>query len=506
VVEDDSTAPLIPFLATAAVVARPSSIELVRGDLTRSPLPLALFVREILALGGASLRAWSGVLAARYELPRLLAADRADLASAGTSRVLFVYSNLWLGLKAGGSVGHVAGVVNGLTNAGFHVDLASSIEPVLIKPNVTRLPLRLPGVLGLPFEANYYRFHSDVVHQLRSQVIATSHDFIYYRMSVANYVGVSLSRALRIPLVAEYNGSEVWAARNWGRPLRYERLARDAEDVTFRHAHVVVVVSDVLRDEVLRRGVPPERVAVHPNGVDPDIFSPERFDSASTMKLRKSLGLPADATVVTFVGTFGRWHGVDVLARAIRHLIENEHGWLDARRVRFLLVGDGLKMTEARSILGDATHGFVTLTGLIPQTETPSYLAASDIVVSPHVPNEDGTPFFGSPTKLFEYMAMARGIVASDLGQIGDVLEPALRARCLPETEPAENAPEVAVLTRPGDIDELISGIRFLVERPRWRQVLGAKARARAVARYTWRSHVDTILDRVRSVSGPTGI
>ena len=49
--------------------------------------------------------------------------------------------------------------------------------------------------------------------------------------------------------------------------------------------------------------------------------------------------------------------------------------------------------------------------------------ATSDVLVSPHVANADGTPFFGSPTKIFEYMGLGKPIVASDLNQIGEVIE-----------------------------------------------------------------------------------
>lgn len=500
--EDETTTALLPFLMGCAVLGTPRSLEVVRGDMSRLPVSRGAALRAEFALAGASLRSWSAVRRARRELRSLIVADRLTVTRAATKRALFVYANLWFGLKAGGSISHVAGVVNGLSDAGFDVDFASSIEPVLIKPKVRTIPLRSPRVLGLPVEANYYQFQIDVIDQLRKKQFDTPYEFIYCRMSAGNYVGVPLSRALHAPLVAEYNGSEVWVARNWGRPLRYEQLARQAEDVTLRHAHVVVVVSEVLREEVLSRGVQAERVAFHPNGVDVETFSPERFDQASRALIRDRFGIQTDAVIVTFVGTFGRWHGVDVLARAIRRLVDTDRGWLERRKVRFMLVGDGQKMPEVRSILGDATDRFAILTGLVAQADTPSYLATSDVLVSPHVPNEDGSPFFGSPTKLFEYMAMSRGILASDLGQIGDVLQPALHVGCLPAGDPAADEASVAVLSRPGDLGELVEGIRFLVDRPRWRETLGARARVRALTRYSWRQHVETILDRIRSATG----
>jgi hypothetical protein len=52
----------------------------------------------------------------------------------------------------------------------------------------------------------------------------------------------------------------------------------------------------------------------------------------------------------------------------------------------------------------------------------PAYLDACDILASPHVPSIDESEFFGSPTKLFEYLAMEKGIVASRLGQVGEVI------------------------------------------------------------------------------------
>ena len=46
--------------------------------------------------------------------------------------------------------------------------------------------------------------------------------------------------------------------------------------------------------------------------------------------------------------------------------------------------------------------------------------------LSPTQPNADGTAFFGSPTKIFEYLSMGRPILASDLEQLTEIIKPAL--------------------------------------------------------------------------------
>jgi glycosyltransferase involved in cell wall biosynthesis len=123
----------------------------------------------------------------------------------------------------------------------------------------------------------------------------------------------------------------------------------------------------------------------------------------------------------------------------------------------------------------------------------------SDVVVSPHVANADGSRFFGSPTKLFEYMAMARPIVASNLDQIGEVLRNSIHTERLPDGDARGAEQELSLLCPPGSEEAVIRGIRFLVERPGWRSVLGANARREALARYTWAHHVQAIVDGLRN-------
>lgn len=500
-IEDENSSALLPVLKLLASVVPARAIYLVQPDLYMQRVsPLETTV-SLFNLVSASLASRVATHRAQREVIKLLREERIAVNKAIGRNVMYLNANLWFGVKAGGSVGHISGVVNALLQNGSKVDFASSGGRLLASEEARYTQLEPPVHFGLPWELNYYRFHFYVVKQLKKLCADNNYDFIYQRLSIFNYSGVVLSRQFGIPFVLEYNGSEAWIARNWGRPLREQASAEQVEEVNLRHAHLIVTISDVLRDELIKRGVAPERIVTYPNCVDPEMFDPARFTATDIAALRDRHGIPSDAIVVTFIGTFGQWHGIEVLAQSARQLIDYHRDWVKAKKVHFLLVGDGLKMPEVRKILGDHAQGlFVTLTGLVPQQEAPGYLAASDILCSPHVPNADGSKFFGSPTKLFEYMAMGKAIIASDLDQIGEVLQNAVRLDATECEKSSDPEGRVAFLVKPGDPDELLQAIRKLVEDQFLRSTLGDGARRLALERYTWKSHVDAILAGAESL------
>jgi glycosyltransferase involved in cell wall biosynthesis len=288
---------------------------------------------------------------------------------------------------------------------------------------------------------------------------------IYQRHAAFNVSGALLARMLGVPLVLEYNSSEVWKGRYWG-GLRLEGAALCVERINLQAADRIVVVSRVLREELLRGGTSPEKIIVNPNGVDPRMFRADRGGEAIRARLRLESNV-----VVGFSGTFGAWHGIPTLAAAIPLVLKARPD------VRWLVIGDG----PLRATLDDAVQGDerVVRAGMLPHAEMPDYLAACDILVSPHGRQADGGEFFGSPTKLYEYMAAGRPIVASRLGQIAEVLEDDVSA----------------LLVEPDDAVALAEAVVRLVDDACLRARLASGARRAAEQRHTWRQNAARVLE-----------
>ena len=392
---------------------------------------------------------------------------------------VYLRSDMSVGLKAGGSVGHIAGVLNHLADfTGPPIMLTTDLVPT-VSPAIEVHCVTPPEAFW-----EYPELPSFVMNDAFSREAARLDGrrlaFVYQRYSLNSFCGARLAADRHVPFVVEYNGSEIWMSRHWGSPLEHEALSGRIEDLNLLAADLIVVVSQAMEDELAGRGVPREKILTNPNGVEPDRYSPEVDGSA----VRREHALEG-RLVVGFIGTFGPWHGAEVLAEAFGRLVSERPSL--RRDLRLLMIGDGVRMPDVQAAI--ARHGIqdlTVLTGVVDQADGPRYLAAADILASPHVPNADGTPFFGSPTKLFEYMAMGKGIVASELDQVGEVLEHG----------------GAAVMAVPGDPDSLVRGLAALIDDPARRAALGREARRLVLERHTWHAHTARIIARLRQRLG----
>jgi glycosyltransferase involved in cell wall biosynthesis len=379
----------------------------------------------------------------------------------------------WMGLHVGGAATHTSGVVNGLAAEGADVHVFAPEQPAGTEA-VPCTPVEARRLYQLAHWLTLFDYSDDVVAAAADRPV----DAIYQRYALGSHAGLSLARRLGVPLILEFNGSEIWTERHWGGgrvPLVRTLSALERRNLV--DATLVVVVSEVLRDQLVEEGIHAERVLVNPNGVDVDALAPLRVQPPAAW--RAQLGLP-EAPTVGFIGTFGLWHGVKLLP-AMVDAVRRERP--DAR---WQLVGDGpLRAEVAQELRERGLSELVELPGALPHAQAVQRLAACDAFVSPHVPNPDGTRFFGSPTKLFEYMGLGRPIVASELDQIGEVLDDG----------------RTGLLVEPADADAAAAGVVRLLGDPELRERLAAAALAEAERTYAWAAHCRRILDAVEALA-----
>ena len=379
--------------------------------------------------------------------------------------VLYVRATLTSAAQ-GGMPTHVSGFASGTAALGHHLKFLVSGAPAGDHDSLSIQPSALFTATKALFELwNNLAF---TARSLLLKIAGDKIDFIYQRYNRFNWSGVLLSAQSGLPLALEFNGSEVWISKRWD-PIGLLWLLKRFEMLNLRAADLVFVVSEVERRNLIEAGVSPTKITVNPNGVDTDRFRP----NCGGRETRRALGLDAQ-TVIGFVGTFGPWHGAPILAEAAKRVAFTEPG------CHFVFVGNGEQRAQTETILKDSVVK-ATFTGRISHEKVPAYLDACDVLASPHVSSTDGSEFFGSPTKLFEYLAMGKGIVASRLGQVGQVVIDG----------------ENGLLVEPGDAEGLARAIETLASDRELRARLGAAARSTAIERFTWRHNAARVFDAI---------
>lgn len=391
-----------------------------------------------------------------------------DQANNDPVRINFIRTTPTSGVQTGGSNSHITGFTKGAVALGSNLRFISNDAISGINKDITPIDIIEPSSF---FNAHRMIFElwNNLTFTRRALKLVKYNrpDFLYQRYSRFSWAGVAISYLTGIPLILEYNGSEVWIGRHWDDVSLLWLLER-FENLNLHGSQMIFVVSDVEKKNLIKAGVDANKVFVNPNGVDPDMFKP----GVGGAEVRKELKID-DRVVIGFVGTFGPWHGVLALAEAITKLPEHAN-------CHFLLIGEGSLKPNVEKIVASANcQDRVTFTGRLSHKLVPAYLDACDILVSPHVPMEDGSEFFGSPTKLFEYMAMSKPIVASALGQIADVI----------------SDDHNGCLLEPGNIEMLTGAILKLATDEKLRDRLGSQARIDAIANYTWTRNAGRVVE-----------
>ncbi|MFC1915608.1 glycosyltransferase family 4 protein [Chloroflexota bacterium] len=234
-----------------------------------------------------------------------------------------------------------------------------------------------------------------------------------------------------------------------------------------RAADLLLVTSKIMVERLARQGVPRDKIMVLPRGANIEIFSP----AVNGKEVRKKYNL-AEHPVILYLGTTSRIRQLDIILRAFARVREQKEA------ARLLIVGDGskeyLKDIAASLGLGDN----VLFTGLVPYSEVPRFIAAADIALCPVPPLDIYT--VSSPTKLFEYMAVAKPVIANkEIPEHKEVLEQSGGGILVPFTEESFAKAITELLDNPKRAAEMGQRGRKWVEKTASYEILARQVEAR---------------------------
>ncbi len=208
-----------------------------------------------------------------------------------------------------------------------------------------------------------------------------------------------------------------------------------------------------------RTGLLPQ---VHYNGVDPERFRPRPRDAGLAARL--SIG-PEHFVILSAVRLVG-WKGIQVGIDAMKALS-------DARRCRYLIVGDGdyrgqLEAQIKTLGLGDC----VTIAGSAPRADIPRYYSLADAALFPSIGDD------AFPNSVVEAMASGVPVIATRSGGIPEAVEEGVTGLFVPFRDP----------------DAIAQALDSLAQDPDRRRSMGDAARARAVSQFDWKHLTDRLL------------
>ncbi len=340
------------------------------------------------------------------------------------------------------------------------------------------LPWMMPGRMDALY-LTHLKHAARLVGELRPAVLHAA----------SNYANALIALALRdatgLPVVYEVRGfwEDTWLSRHAASAGltasdRYLRT-RALETHCMTAADLVVTLGEAMREEIIARGVDPDKVIIVPNGVSEEFLAPLP-DAAA---LRQTLGIRPGERVVGLVSSLVAHEGIGTLLQAVKIL--NDRGV----PARALIVGDG----PERAALERQAAGLgldAIFTGRVPMSEVRRYHAVLDVFTVPRTP--DRVCQLVTPLKPVEAMASGLPVVVSAVRALSEIV----------------NDRVTGLLSAPLDAAALAANLQQLLASPELRAKLGGSAREWVARDRTWAHNAQRYRDayaRLGAVSAPEG-
>lgn len=315
--------------------------------------------------------------------------------------------------SSAGPRAHILGVMNGFADMGWQV------HPFIVGDRVSG-SISGGGVQRWLEGSPLVRYAGDAARlamAMRSRRAAWSElsgrvDWVYERFATMQVLGHPFRRA-GIPWILETQGLFYYETRTERSSVGFPKLAEWIEKRAYHACDRLVCVSPALRDLIVEEcGVDPAKIMIVPNAVEL-----ERFDPSLNHTLARR-ERPFEELTLGFVGGLIGWQALDVLMEAIAE-VEAERGL----RTAFVVIGDGAMRRDWEGKAGElGIADRVRFVGQVPGDRIARHMAGFDIGYAGAKVMEIGR-MYHSPIKLYEYMAMAKPVLAAAFDDARSLVE-----------------------------------------------------------------------------------
>lgn len=317
---------------------------------------------------------------------------------------------------------------------------------------------------------NSYSEFKDIIHDKRifKHLNSTYQNkdlmLVWERSSRLHYAGLKYAKKRNIPYVLEWKDHLINYKISFFKPL-----ALKVERKKNKKADFIVVESNVLKKQLIDKGIEKNKILVAYNAVNADEFKPSE---TTKKKFRETLKLNQEDVLVGYLGSYAFYHDTKRIILTAKLLKDQGIDY-----IKFLLVGNGKDYNECYKLAQELSllNTMVIFKDGIPKENVPEVLASLDISVLP------GSTDIICPIKVFEYMAAETVTVLPNYDCNKEVITDGLNG----------------IFFKPFDEVDLAEKILNISSNKKLIKMIGEEARKTVIEKYSWDATWNYVLNSI---------
>lgn len=178
------------------------------------------------------------------------------------------------------------------------------------------------------------------------------------------------------------------------------KIGRWVENITYRAADKIIVISEGFKQNILAKGVPEEKIAVIPNWVDEKhVVHIDRADNP----LFDKYGLDRDKFYICYSGNIGHTQNMEMLTETAKRLENNEN-------IGFIIIGDGAFKPKLEEIIAQKGLKNIALLPFQDYADISQVFSLGDVGL---IISKKGVGINSVPSKTWSIMSAERPVLAS---------------------------------------------------------------------------------------------